>query len=82
MVSVTFRVVCGHPVYNARGVLAGSLTELAQHLGFSLDELGPITADPEQHDHMIREQRLREENKRPNTTEARAKRTDIDEFDV
>ena len=50
MVPVTFRAVCGHPVYSARGVLTGSLTELAQHLGVSLDELGPITLDPEQHD--------------------------------
>jgi hypothetical protein len=52
MVPVTFRVVCGHPVYNARGVLTGSLTELAQHLGVSLDELGPITSGAEQHDRM------------------------------
>ena len=39
---VTFRLVCGHPVYNAHGLLTGSPTELAQHFGVSVDELGPI----------------------------------------
>jgi hypothetical protein len=81
MVPVTFRVVCGHPIYYARGVLTGSLTELAQHLGCSLDELGPIMADPAQHDRIVPEQGLREQDKRLNATEAPAKRADFDEFD-
>jgi len=61
MVPVSFRVVCGHPIYSARGVLTGSLTELAQHLGCSLHELGPITPEPERHDRMVPEQGLRGE---------------------
>ena len=82
MVPITFRIVCGHPVYIARGVLSGSLTELAQHLGCSIDELGPITHDPEEHDRIVPGQEPREQNNQLDATEARAKRTDIDKFEV
>jgi len=48
----------------------------------SIDDLGPITHDPEEHDRIVPGQEPREQNNQLDSTEARAKRTDIDKFKV